>query len=236
MGTYHGALTTAVVPSGTRVDIDGMDGGMNSSPKINKTYPTALEGTLTRHEWTEFCTKIDSVLETIGASYRKIAIYRMNSYAIALGGVLVGVLAYFFMEPGMFGGGSFTVQVIICMTAILPFGVVQSCGNQLAIKATNALHQVCTDVNLRSDLDAKFYLVAKNEIACSRGRMIKRSYQIVVTAKRDEERTPLRGGQTVSQRIGMTPSKRLLEELEIVKNIITETEYNAKKMQILAEL
>ena len=40
----------------------------------------------------------------------------------------------------------------------------------------------------------------------------------------------------MSQRIGMTPSKRLLEELEIVKNIITETEYNAKKMQILAEL
>lgn len=235
MGTYHGALTTAVVPSGTRVDIDGLDGGMTSSPKINNTYPTALEGKLTRNEWTEFCTKIDSVLETIGASNRKMAIYRMISYAIALGGVIAGVLAYFIMEPGMFGGGSFTLQIIILMTAIFPLGVVQSCGNQLAIKAMNDLQQVCTDMNFRNDLDAKFYLVARNEIACKLGRMITRSYHIVVAEKKDEEAAPQRGGQTVSQTMGMTPSKRL-EELENVKNIITELEYNAKKKQILAEL
>mmetsp|Transcript_43919 Transcript_43919/g.92426 ORF Transcript_43919/g.92426 Transcript_43919/m.92426 type:complete len:255 (+) Transcript_43919:190-954(+) len=252
--------------SSGRIDISGQGGLCDSSElTVSRSMPAVLSGRMLDSEWKSFCDKMDEALEPASKGKRTMTIGLRSTGAIGILLILSGFITFGMLATrsvNSFGESTspfFGSIIFVSGMAVLSLGSMSFIcyGRSEANKAKNGIRRVCEETSARHRGisfhvrdDVQFLGYSRNGHANVRNT----NYVEVSVSNNANITTPLAQGyaspsaplypmdmdpevavvaaSAVAQK---SPAERL-KELDQMKHLLTNYEYEQKRAEILSDV
>ena len=227
-------------PGSSRIDIECNSSSccdFSPSNTLQRSMPAVMDGHFTSHQWTTFCEEIDEALTPVNKAARCSRIFNWIAIAAFLG----CFLSTFAVIGGVMTGAAFIAAFAINIVGSL---TTKSYTNSRRQEAIAEMNRVCEDTSRlhpglsfhpRKDtqlhgsgrrLRARMYYYIEVSVATSTSNS---SSPPVALATYTPETFAIAGSQT------KTPAQRM-EELETMRQFLSQEEYDRKKAEIVASV
>jgi len=241
-------------PSGNagRIDFDGQASGgclPSGNVTINRTIPTILDGQLSISSWTLFCEDIDRALQPLTSIKKKFGIVAIIKSFATLSLFIFFMLAFI---PFDYNPDRNVFNRRWLLITLIPLGVFLALffvSNSLTSRYEEMIEEVkkiCTKksnehssmtFHLRDDIFTQQARVLVSARGTSRTHYI----EVIVGDGRETNVSNLEAGFNTIPSVaiesrGQTRVAQRLQELDGIRSLITEQEYQQKKQDILSNI
>jgi len=232
-----GANTTVITINGQNT-VGVNSACIDNSVTIDKTFPPILVNRLSASSYSSFCDEIDRVLEPMSKITKDLAVTNLVTFVI-----FIGALALFLVITLMDFFETF-IRLILIFGICALGSILSIYGRKLFASrqqdVINNLEQVCTRKSTESQ-QISFQLNTNQtfEGFTRRGRARINSLRVLsisINVSPNAAAAAMDGFATTIMTPGGTSTAQRLQELEGIKSVITEQEYQEKRRAILNTL
>ena len=240
-------------PGSSRIDIECNSSSccdFSPSNTLQRSMPAVMDGHFTSHQWTTFCEEIDEALTPVNKAARCLRIFNL----IALAAFLGCFLSVFAAIGGVMTGGAssntgFPNAVFAAFIAAFSINLVGSCvtisySNSRRQEAIAEMNRVCEETS-RLHPGLSFHSRKDTQLHGSGRRLRARMYYYievsVATSTNNSSSVPVALATYTPETFAIagsqtkTPAQRM-EELETMRQFLSQEEYDRKKAEIVASV